>query len=84
VVRHAAATAKVKLQAFVVRSDTGCRRTIGPVTATALGVPTGDVGVPTFAMHSIRELAGSEDAAALHRLLQAFLVVPDLTIPLTG
>lgn len=80
--RHAAAAADVGLQAFVVRSDMGCGSTIGPLTATLLGVRTVDVGVPTFAMHSIRELAGRDDAAALARVLHAFFAMPDLRVPL--
>ncbi len=32
-----------------------------------------DVGVPTFAMHSIRELAGSKDTYALHKVLSEFM-----------
>lgn len=47
-----------------------CGSTIGPLTATALGVKTVDVGVPTFAMHSIRELAGTKDAYSLYRALR--------------
>lgn len=82
VLRAAAAKARVKLQSFVTRSDMGCGSTIGPLTATALGVRTVDVGVPTFAMHSIRELAGSDDAWALKKLLQAFYALPDVTAPL--
>jgi aspartyl aminopeptidase len=35
-------------------------------------VKTLDVGVPTFAMHSIRELAGSKDAYDLYRVIEAF------------
>lgn len=65
--------AGVPVQSFVVRSDMGCGSTIGPITANNLGVRTVDVGVPTFAMHSIRELAGSLDAFYLYRaLLQYF------------
>ena len=60
------------VQSFVVRSDMACGSTIGPITATELGVPTVDIGVPTFAMHSIRELAGSEDAFQLSRILKQF------------
>jgi len=51
----------VPVQTFVTRNDLACGSTIGPLTATKLGVPAIDVGVPTFAMHSIRELAGSDD-----------------------
>ena len=69
--RLAAQQADVRIQTFVTRTDMGCGSTIGPLTATAVGVRTADVGVPTFAMHSIRELAGSEDAHALYRTLSA-------------
>jgi aspartyl aminopeptidase len=62
----------VPVQSFVSRADMACGSTIGPLTATALGVKTVDVGVPTFAMHSIRELAGSEDAVSLYRALGWF------------
>ncbi|MEX2525005.1 MAG: M18 family aminopeptidase [Gammaproteobacteria bacterium] len=70
--RHVADRAEVSLQAFVSRADMACGSTIGPLTATELGVRTVDVGVPTFAMHSIRELAGSDDAHNLYKLLLEF------------
>ncbi|MFT4721346.1 MAG: aspartyl aminopeptidase [Candidatus Azotimanducaceae bacterium] len=62
----------VPRQTFVTRTDMGCGSTIGPVTAKALGIKTLDVGVPTFAMHSIRELAGTEDPHYLYRVLCGF------------
>ncbi|MCK9563471.1 MAG: M18 family aminopeptidase [Bacteroidales bacterium] len=62
----------VPVQSFVTRSDMGCGSTIGPITASEVGVPTLDVGMPTFAMHSIRELAGVADAWALQRILTLF------------
>lgn len=64
--------ADVPVQSFVVRSDMGCGSTIGPITASGIGVETIDVGVPSFAMHSIRELAGSEDAHGLYRVSRQF------------
>ena len=60
------------IQSFVVRSDMGCGSTIGPITAAQLGIKTVDLGMPTLAMHSIRELAGSQDVATTIALLQAF------------
>jgi len=70
--RHLCAQADVPVQSFVVRSDMACGSTIGPLTASSIGVRTLDIGVPTFAMHSIRELAGARDIGYLHRALQAF------------
>lgn len=78
--KHAAALAKVAVQAFVTRTDLGCGSTIGPLTAAGLGVRTVDVGVPTFAMHSIRELAGADDAHSLYRTLLALFSLADLKI----
>jgi len=59
-------------QTFVTRTDMACGSTIGPLTAKELGIKTLDVGVPTFAMHSIRELAGSDDAHHLYQVLIGF------------
>ncbi len=78
--RHLCEQAKVPVQAFVTRTDLGCGSTIGPITATEVGVKTLDVGVPTFAMHSIRELAGSEDAAMLQSVLEGFFRVESVAL----
>jgi aspartyl aminopeptidase len=76
--RYLCLTEEVPVQSFVVRSDMGCGSTIGPITASQLGVRTVDIGLPTFAMHSIRELAGSHDLAHLVRVLSAFYASAEL------
>ena len=63
---------KLPVQTFINRADLSCGSTIGPLTAAEVGVKTIDIGAPTFAMHSIRELAGSEDTYYLYQLLKAF------------
>ncbi|OHE02627.1 MAG: M18 family aminopeptidase [Sulfurimonas sp. RIFCSPLOWO2_12_36_12] len=60
------------IQNFVTRSDMGCGSTIGPITASRLGIDTLDVGLPTYAMHSIRELCGSDDAYSLYKIILGF------------
>lgn len=68
-----AAEAGVATQDFVMRSDMACGSTIGPHTAATLGIPTVDIGAPTLAMHSIREMTGSRDPFLLYRTMKQFL-----------
>ena len=70
--RVLAERAEIDLQSFVMRSDLACGSTIGPITATETGIPTTDIGIPTLAMHSIRELACAADVPQLGALLNAF------------
>jgi len=63
----------IPTQTFVVRSDMGCGSTIGPITATEIGIETLDIGAPQWAMHSIRETAGVQDCEYLYHALRAFL-----------
>ncbi|MGY8784301.1 MAG: M18 family aminopeptidase [Pseudomonadales bacterium] len=59
-------------QSFVMRSDMGCGSTIGPITSALLGISTVDIGIASFAMHSIRESAGAADVESMGVLIQAF------------
>jgi len=70
--RILASQEEVPVQSFVVRTDMACGSTIGPITAGGTGIRTLDIGVPTFAMHSVRELAGTQDAWDLCRVLRRF------------
>lgn len=65
--------AQVPFQRFVVRSDMGCGSTIGPITATRLGVRVADIGIPQWAMHSVRETAGVMDLDYTLKAMQQFL-----------
>jgi aspartyl aminopeptidase len=49
-----------------------CGSTIGPITAGETGIRTLDIGVATFGMHSIRELAGAADPWDLFRVLRRY------------
>jgi len=62
----------INIQKFVVRSDMACGSTIGPLIASLIGVKTVDIGLATFAMHSIREMAGSKDPIMLYKILISF------------
>jgi aspartyl aminopeptidase len=64
--------AKVPLQLFVVRNDSSCGSTIGPMLAAALGARTLDLGNPQLSMHSIRETGGVYDVDYAIKLFESF------------
>jgi len=62
VVRYICEQNKIPLQSFIIRQDSPCGSTIGPMLSAKLGVHSIDVGIAQLGMHSIRETCGVLDA----------------------
>jgi aspartyl aminopeptidase len=75
--RRICRSAGIRTQEFVTNNAVSCGSTIGPLTATRLGIATVDVGIPILSMHSARELAGTQDPLALSRAMEVFLASED-------
>jgi aspartyl aminopeptidase len=62
----------IPVQHYAHRTDLPCGSTIGPITATRLGIRTVDVGNPMLSMHSCREMTGTRDPERMTRALGGF------------
>ncbi|ORY70066.1 peptidase M18 [Pseudomassariella vexata] len=72
-IQEMAKRAGVPLQLFVVRNDSTCGSTIGPMLSAKMGVRTLDLGNPQLSMHSIRETGGTYDVEHAIKLFNAYL-----------
>ncbi len=72
IVRAIADLVNVPVQDFIVKNDSPCGSTIGPMTAAKAGIKTVDIGGPMLGMHSIRETCGVVDLLHYRRLFTSF------------
>ena len=61
----------IPYQKFVNRSDVVGGGTLGAIASAGLPMRTVDIGVPMLAMHSARELMGTEDYSSRERIIAA-------------
>lgn len=62
----------IKYQKYVNRSDAVGGSTLGSISSAWLPMKTVDLGVPMLAMHSSRELIGTEDQEMLVKLAESY------------
>lgn len=72
IIKAVAAKGNVPLNEFVVKNDSPCGSTIGPIIASKTGIKTVDLGAPMWGMHSIRETSGVLDGAYYRDLFVSF------------
>jgi aspartyl aminopeptidase len=63
---------QIKYKKFVNHSDVVGGGALGPIISSWLPMKTVDLGVPLLAMHSARELMGTQDLLEFYKLICAF------------
>lgn len=71
------AQAGVALQRYMSRADLGPGSTVGPIVSATTGVLTADVGIPLWAMHSLRETAHLRDQESIIEALRIHYERPE-------
>lgn len=72
VFKFLAEKAGVKVQTYTNRADQRGGRTIGPLNTNHMNIPIVDVGNPTLAMHSVREVCGRKDMEDMVKVFREF------------
>ena len=72
-IRSIAESRNIPLQTFASRNNVPCGSTIGPITATQLGIEAIDIGIAQLSMHSAREMCGAADPLHMVSLMSEFL-----------
>ena len=70
--RELARRNEIPLQEVMVRNDSPCGSTIGPIISAKTALRTVDLGCPQLSMHSIREMGGAKDPYHAVSLYKAF------------
>lgn len=74
ILRDIAVIAKSPIQEFIVKNDSPCGSTIGPILAGNTGIKTIDIGASQLSMHSVREFCGVGDIYFYRALYKQFFL----------
>lgn len=72
IIKDIAKNLNVPIQDFIVKQDSPCGSTIGPIISSHLGIRTVDIGIGVWGMHSIRETGSSIDSYYYYQFMTGF------------